>query len=713
MHLVLLLLIQVHAEWVEIYQQHYKKPLRPSYTYTALEKPVFERTTKGNRIYINNSLPELNWNIALHTVPNDDTRRNQYETSSASKHEIPEQKPTKIINLEDVEMRKKGINKPSKPVTVQHIKTADLINHDVPKKSNTVIVQSLKSSEATKYDDFEIRPLEVYNLSDMDLITEEYTATVINNKNVHSPLTTSAATIFNTPSEHSLITKIPNQELAKVTEQEFFGNDWPINEDRYKYVVQIVPSNSNKRRVDIVRNTVNPNVLKATSDFDFFESHKITNTWSPLSKHNLKIDTAISSFEKIAIVGDTTVTPKILLSSNPQNIRQKATTKATTTTIQPEPEIETEIIEGNKEQSQLIHLSTNINPKTKLKVDNYKIQSNSSFPTTDPDKVMIHEILKDQVMSSEITSQKFSQSNTGIIQKVYPTKIIKVDKTGHEIDGAVKLLSPTKATITNDELTVLQHNKENQDNKFYKIPYQANIKPASVITQKRFNKTKAIKEGIIKTHKTQNTQDLEAVTVSLNGDQIYKTFFKENNKPILKVTTKNTPTLTTAETNYNINIFDRDIETTDAGSYEKYITLQQKIPEFITKEENFNREEFDKSKVTDNENVNIHVQKHDDDINVNEMDAEDLETSVKYDEMVTDNPNKDKSEDEENNLETVDKDRKQNTLSNENKLSTLETLMKVLKIVTDTIKRNTKRNVNSKVQYLEDLQETISRSISK
>lgn len=713
MHLVLLLLIQVHAEWVEIYQQHYQKPLRP--IYTALEQPGIDRTTKGNRIYINNSLPEYNWNKVVHNVPNNNIRKNHYETSIASvisKHEIPEEKPMRIINVEYIETKKKDIMNLPKPVKVQSVKTADFVNHEDPKISNAVVVQLLNSTEGTgkpiKYDDdFEIKPLEVYNLSDLELITEEYTATVINNINVHAPLTTSAATIFETPSEHSLITKIPKKDLIKVTEQDFFEDDWPINDDRYEYVVQIVPSNSNKRRVDIVRNTVNPNVVKGTN-VNIFESHKPTSTWAPKSNHNLKVDTEISSFEKILFVRDTTVSPKLQSSSKPQNIKDKATTKASP--IQPEPEIETFIFDGNK--TKMIHLSTKNNPKTKLKVDNNYIQNNSSIPTTDPDKVMIHEILKDQVMSSEITSPELSQSHLGIIKKVYPTKIIKVDKTGHEIDGAVNPLPPTKATFTNDKFTIIQHNKENQDKNIYKIPYQANIKQASVITQKSLNKTKEIKEENIRPATTQTTQDLNAVIGSINDDQIYKTPVKENFKPIPKVTTKKTPTLTTTETKYNI--FDRDTGTTDPDSYERYITLQHKIPEFITKEEDFNSEqEFDNSKVNDSGDVNSDAQKYDVHTNVNEMDTEIVETNIKKvsDEMVTENPSKVKNGDKHDNIDAEDRDHE--SLSSENKPSTMETLMKVLKIVTDTIKRNTRRNVNSKVRYLEDLRDTISRSISK
>lgn len=708
----------MHAEWVEIFQQNYKKPLRPSYTYTAIEKPDFERTTKGNRIYINNSLPEYNWNKAIHNVPDDNIQRYEYETSSASvisKHEIPEQKPMTIINVEDVESKKKVITKLPKPVTVQSVKTANFHDHEFPKTSNAVIVQHLKSTEAMvkpiKYDGFEIKPLEVYNLSDVELMTEEYTTAVINSKNIYAPLTTSATTIFEIPSEHPLVTKLPSQEFTKVTEQELFEDDWPTSEGRYEYVVQIIPNNSNKRRVDIVRNTVNPNVLKATND-NIFQSHKPTSIST--SKHNLKTHSEISSFEKIFFERDTTATPKIQSSSKSQNMRQKATTKASSTTRQPEPEIETAIFEGNKEQTKLIHLSTNINPETELKVYKNKTQINSSIPTTDPDKVMIHEILKDQVMSSEITFQKVAHSNNGIIKKVYPTKIIKVDKNGHEIGGPVKLLPPTKATFINDELTIKtqQHDKKNQDLNFNKIPYQANIKPPSVMTQKRFNKTKAKEAGVIRPIATQTTQDVEAVIASVNDDEVHKNPFKS----IPKSTTKKTPSLTTAETKQNFNIFDRDTGPADSGSYERYITLQHKIPEFITKEEHFNHEQdSDNSKIKDNENVDIDVQKNDLDANVNQMDTENVETSIKKgsDEMVTENPNKVNNENKQENFDTVAEDRKEETLSSKHKQTTLETLMKVLKIVTDTIKRNTRKNVNSKVRYLEDLRDTISRNIGK
>lgn len=715
MHLILLLLIQVHAEWVEIFQQHYKKPLRPSYMYTALEKPGLERTTQGHRIYINNSLPEYNWSKAVH---NDDIRNNQYETSSASvisKHEIIDRIPTRIIDVEDVETKKKGNKKVPKPVIVQSTKTADFINHEVPKISNTVIVQRLKPTEATvnpmEYDDFEIKPLEVYNLSDVELITEESAATVINNRNVHGSLTPSAATIFKTASEHSLISKIPNQEFTKVTEQELFEDDWPINEDRYEYVVQIVPSNSNKRRVDIVRNNVNTNVPKATND-KIFESDKPTSTWTLKTKHKLKNSAEMSSFEKIVFERDTTTAPKVQSSSK----RQKSTTKTSTTTIPPEPEIETVAFEGNNERTKLIHLSTNINPKLKLKVNNNKNESNSSVSTTDPDKVMIQEILKDQVMSSEITSQKAFQSNTGIIKKVYPTKIVEVDKTGHEIDGTVKLLPPTKGTIAKDELTVNDINKENQYEKFNKIPYQTNIKQTSVTVQKRFNKTKEIKKEISHSIATQTRQDLEAVTISENHDQIYKIPIKDIFKPIPKVTTKVTPALTTAKTTYSINIFDRDTGTADSGSYERYITLQHKIPEFITKEEHFNRDEvFGNSNVKDNVNIDINVRKKNFDTNVTHMDTNNVETNFKNSraEVLTENSSTAKNDDKQGNFDTVAEDRKQETLSSANKPSTMDTLMKILKIVTDTIRRNTRKNVNSKVRYLEDLRDTISRSISK
>lgn len=724
MYLILLLLIQVHAEWVEIYQQHYRKPLRPSYTYTALEKPVFERTTKGNRIYINNSIPEYNWNKAIHNVPSDDIRRYEYETSSTtviSKHGISEQKPMTIFNVEDVESKKKAIMKLPKPVTVQSIKTADLINHEVPKINSAVIVQRLKSTEATvkpiKYDDdFEIKPLEVYNLSDVELITGEYTATIINNKNVYAPLTTSEATMFKTPSEHPLVTKLPNRELTKVTEQDLFEHDWPSNEDRYEYAVKIVPSNSNKRRVDIIRNTDNPNVLKTTND-NIFESHKPTNSWAPKSKYNLEMDNERSSFEKIVFERDTTLTPKIRSSSKPQNVKQKATIKASNITIQAETEIETAIFEGNKEQTKLIHLSTNINPKTELKVDKNRIQNNSSIPTTDPDKVMIYEILEDHAMSSEVTTQKLSPSNLGIIKKVYPTKIIKVDKNGHEIDSSFTRLPSTEATFTEDELAILQHNKENQDKNFQRIPFQANIKQASVITQKGFNKTTEKKMGIVHPVATQTTEDLEAVIVSVNDDKIYRKPFKENFKLIPKVTTTNkTLTLTTAATKYNIDIFNKDTGPTDSSSYERHITLQHKIPEFITKEEDFNREqESDDTKVIKNENVDVDVQKYDIDSNVNDMDTEDVETSIKKvsDEMVTENPNKVKSEAKQDNFETISENTKQETLSSENIPNTMKTMIKVLKIVTDTIKRNTRKNVNSKVRYLERLRDTISKTIGK
>lgn len=707
MHLVLLLLIQVHAEWVEIYQQHYKKPLRPSYTYTALEKPSFERTTKGNRIYINNSLPEYNWNKAIHHIPNDDTLRYEYETSSKtviSKHEISEQVPETIINVKNVESKKKAIIKLPKPVTIQSVKTADFITQEVPKINDAVIVQRLKTTKATvkpiKYDDFETKRLEVYNLSDVELITEDYTTPVINNKNIYSPLTTSEATIFRTPSKHSLVTKTPDQELTESTEEDLFEDDWPTNEGRYEYVVKIVPSNSNKRRVDIVRNTVNSSVLKTKSD-KIFGFHKPNSTGTPKSKNDVKIDNDILSFDKIIFERDTTVMPKIQSSSKPQNLKQKPKIKASSTTIQPEPEIETAIFEGNKEQTKLIHLSTNIHPKTELKVE--KIQSNSPIPSTDPDKVMIHEILIDQAMSSEITTQKLSQSNAAIIKKVYPTKIVKVDKNGQEIDGAFKVISSTEASFTNDELKIIQHNKENQDKNLYKIPYQASIKQAAAITQKSFNSTKEKAGGIIRPLATQTTQDLEEVIISVNDDEHYKKAFKENFKPTLKVTTKETPTLSTAQTKYNINTFDRDTEPADSGSYERYITLQHKIPEFITKEEDFTREqEFDSSKV--NVKVDIDLQKY-----------EDVETSIKKvsDEMVTENPSQVKNDDKEDNFNSVPKDMKQETLSNENKPSTMETLMKVLKIVTNTIRRNTRKNVNSKVRYLEHLRDTISRSIGK
>lgn len=704
-------MLQVHAEWVEIYQQHYKKPLRPLSTHTVLEKPGFERATQGNRIYINNSLPEYNWNQTVQKVFFNDIRRNQDETSSLSyQRDISEAKPTTV---ENVETEKQSSMILQEPVIAQGDTNANFIYHEVPIKSTAVVIQRIKPTETTnkpvQYNDFEIKDLEIYNLSDAELVPDESTTNFLNKKKVYPQLTI-AAPKFKTSLEHSLTTKIPNQELSKFEEQELYEDHWPIHEDRYEYVVQIVPSNSHKRRVDIVRNTVKPNVLKTSND-NIFQSYIPTSTPTSISKHNLKTNNVISKPEKEVIVRDTTIIPKLQYSSKPQHLRQKAQTKATTTTIQPQPEIETVISEiGNNEQTRLIHLSTNIFSENELKNDKNRIQSSSSIPTTDPEKVMLDDILKNEDMSPEIILRKPSRSNTGIIKRVYPTKITKVDKNGLET-GSYKLVAPTRGVFMDGELTTLKPNKENEDKHFYRIPNQANIKRVSAFTQKHINKTVVIKKP---TNRPITTQSIDEGSVSIaDNDDIYKPIFKGNYKPTLKITSNKTPSLTTEQ--YNTNIFDRNKEKNDPGSYESYITLQDKIPEFITKENHFNRQqELDDSKV--HGNVDIDVQNFDVNANLHNLNMESIETSIKKvsEGKVTENPIHVKTEhkqDYDTMSEVRDQETFEDTSSSVNKPSTMETLMKVLKIVTDTIKRNTRRNFNSKVRYLEDLRDTISRSI--
>lgn len=62
MFITLLIISQVGGEWVQISQQHYRKPYRP--TQFSTQDKIFEldeTTPKSNRVYVNQTLPDYNW----------------------------------------------------------------------------------------------------------------------------------------------------------------------------------------------------------------------------------------------------------------------------------------------------------------------------------------------------------------------------------------------------------------------------------------------------------------------------------------------------------------------------------------------------------------------------------------------------------------------------------------------------------------------------
>lgn len=97
MLLALLLVAQAAAEWVEISQQHYRKPIRPHSSFnpfTTPDKFEVEDTTKA-WTYNNRSVTEYNWNKPSIKQPiySGTIRRVEYATSSV--------KTTEVFRVED------------------------------------------------------------------------------------------------------------------------------------------------------------------------------------------------------------------------------------------------------------------------------------------------------------------------------------------------------------------------------------------------------------------------------------------------------------------------------------------------------------------------------------------------------------------------------------------------------------------------------------
>lgn len=133
-------------------------------------------------------------------------------------------------------------------------------------------------------------------------------------------------------------------------------------------------------------------------------------------------------------------------------------------------------------------------------------------------------------------------------------------------------------------------------------------------------------------------------------------------------------------------------------------TFEERIPEFVTKEETFEDDEVEDLQFVRKPPKDTWAPKIETTVKMNtnksirRVDTEEIEPVVtkKYVETQNSTGQHGKSPTE-----------------NEAKENTMENVLKFVKVVADTITRNTRRNINSKLRYLEDLKDTIMVNIGE
>ncbi|KAJ2938571.1 hypothetical protein O0L34_g13069 [Tuta absoluta] len=282
--------VQVSGEWVQISQQHYKKPLRPAHNHPLLAtvikpsdttrptinpdsvKPVVdktsdrprqevspvvkvideERTTKRNRIYINHTLQDNSWN-----------------TDFNEQHDFVSTKPLLNDGMIRQETQSKGdvlvVRRPQ-PENIEN--TA---KNNKPSSHRTIILGNVKRvhPENTKVSHKTTKPLEEYkgpieviNMDDLEYTTAEDTLHMKLDEDVLKHIDEQQQTIMTntTPKEKDKRKKEP----PKTNDQSFYAKP---NHETNKKELTVFKGITNMRRVEILR-TTKPTLTEEYHDND-------------------------------------------------------------------------------------------------------------------------------------------------------------------------------------------------------------------------------------------------------------------------------------------------------------------------------------------------------------------------------------------------------------------------------------------------------------
>lgn len=717
MLILILLLAQASCEWVEISQQHYEKPTRPTHnrpmTATISEESEEERFTKSpNRIYINHSLPEYNWKqgtgFKAHSASN--IRRYQLDTdavkpTSRSKPErnfFIEKPPIQKTEIANFVNKNEIVAVIPKPETVKRNRV--VFGHD-PRDTFNVKRLNPASGGQNKYSrprgDYEIdKELEVYNLSEIDRPTGEDIFTLAVDDTLRSDHIKKRLQFSNakpTRGTKEIVITPLNFETTLYDHAHEFSSEEAVKNDVKEDTIPMVLKFNKMRRVDILQSTEKTPTQFVISSESFNEDFE-----RPVRRHpNLGIITKVQLPNRTSRttternkpnqnrhfvtkippkVSSEIITKDLLLhqAKKTKNIPQRSQ-KARPRDATAKPKI----YEGTNENHGFIK---------RQKVSNYQDVTEEIIVDREKD-FSVHLISN----INEGDSHESEEDNQGLPKKPVtrhsgPIKTIKVpDPELVMVEEILKDEHLTNVEVQREPHKGLVNRVQHptQLDKFEKIQRVTNkpVVPLKVVTTKEPSEYE--EEDFDENIYTYSTPTTENIETYLRNTEKIPVLMIERPKHKKNMATFDNPSVSLKTENHEHN-----------GHRH---TQNVEPPEFVTKE---NEEEDDQENDVSSTEPNIKI------FNVKPTQP----TVLEYDRI---NPYVDGG----NTFEptTIKEDLRPNkegtnpreNIVNNTKDNTMENVVKLLKVVSETISRNTHKSISSKMRYLQDLKDTIVANIGK
>lgn len=619
---------------------------------------------------------------------------------------------------------------------------------------------------------FKDKPIEILNLSDLDTTTEEDLFTTVklaeNKKNHQRPVSSTVSTIIRAKPQKNRLPE-NNPQITEIIGHSYKNNKpthvqqtfVDATEIETEDTIQRVPTNSVVKRVYL---TIEDD--EASNEKNDFKSLVIKDIYS--NKEDFKNDNKISNIGKIrrvTLLPDNTfkaTTEKT--ASNKIGIQEHESSKASNVVIYETEDnsIMNGKINNRQVNSNIKHVSnkqieTSSTEKISKIVNN---RYNNFIPIKtipDPDQVMLDEILKDEDNSEEV------HKLAGTVKRVQIPKKKEDDskrpeKNTNKENHRIKLQEMPNTENGNTEEPFLD--KEVYINTYKAVPQNIEDYKVSSTEEVPFLTTttmKYIRNGFV-ANKIQSTEiENEQVTLNSTNKHIFE--LDNNYRRIQSNSTKNVPEITAEidrkylkklhpameKTHINVNpteeqnptfvtkedAFETDNDFDDISSTEelpRLITIKSIRRNFVGPKSNIKKtygnydpiEVLNEPKPTFVTNEEI-FEPIDDFISSTTSGyfgtiAPNIDTDKPHTIKSPTNDDEDKTyrkEPKPHDYEAENQAKDKKPITTDKNAENIENVVKLIKVVANTISRNTKRNFKSKMRYLEDLRDTILYNIGK